>query len=174
MTETRDLASSSDDGDATSTGPLVHWSIPPHSSGVINHHPVSAKARRVESWLGACSLRCSDPLSLELGSVPMAKTILQCWEASIGCSWLFIEHIYIYTYIYIYTLYTVYICIWSPHPPEPTLSIDHGKHSPARIPGPLHWVTCTWRCLRRWLLEEVPVSCQRQRQKKSGKTVLKI
>ena len=96
MTETRDLASSSDDGDATSTGPLVHWSIPPHSSGVINHHPVSAKARRVESWLGACSLRCSDPLSLELGSVPMAKTILQCWEASIGCSWLFIEHIYIY------------------------------------------------------------------------------
>ena len=44
-------------------------------------------------------------------------------------------------YIYIY-------CIWSPHPPEPTLSIDHGKHSPARIPGPLHWVTCTWRCLR--------------------------
>ena len=109
MTETRDLASSSDDGDATSTGPLVHWSIPPHSSGVINHHPVSAKARRVESWLGACSLRCSDPLSLELGSVPMAKTILQCWEASIGCSWLFIEHIYIYIRIYIYCILYIYM-----------------------------------------------------------------
>ena len=65
-------------------------------------------------------------------------------------------YIYIYIYIYICTyIYTVcmyvyiyiymYIYIWSPHPPEPTLSIDHGKHSPARIPGPLHWVRCTWR-----------------------------
>ena len=90
---------------------------------------------------------------------------------------LYVYYIYIYIYrytVYCISIYIIYIYMVTT-PPRTYLEHWPWEALPCQDPGPIalgHMhlaLSGSWR-----LLEEVPASCQRQRQTKSGKTVLKI